>query len=93
MERESKRKISVYLTAENAEKMDEFIRLSGLTQTEFINKCCSQTNIIILGQSNEVAKAFVELANAINLSNDEAIKRGEEKLCQFLELLQEKTIA
>lgn len=84
-------KISVNLTRENAEKMRAFIKETGQTKTEFVNRAISDIAIIGISESKEIAKGFIELRNYLSQKEDsEKVREEVEIVCRYCVSLTEK---
>lgn len=78
-------KISVYLTAENAEKMALAKQQRGMNTTQFINHCCEKTYILAVGNNIDLAKAYCRLVMLIDdETKDEELREEVKCLCQYM---------
>lgn len=84
-------KISVILTPENYEKMQEVVKNTGMTKTDFINRACDECTVVGIAETADLAAEFAKLRDALGDENcnEEARKAGD-KVCQSFALLVEK---
>ena len=86
-------RITVTLTEQNYQKMQQITETAGITKKEYINKACAAVPIIVMEQSQEIAKEFFLIRIALEKNViSEKLRKEVEKACQLLNSLTAKIV-
>lgn len=82
------KKISIDLTAENAEKLAQLIDETGFTKKEVVNRAIANLPVIGISMGPEIAKSFYIIREYMTSKEciDE-IREEVDKVCQSFDLL------